>query len=190
MRIKRVSRLLTNARLAKIRAENEAEKAEAAVEAARKAAPEAAAVVEAPDAVPAEAGHGLVSIGKKLAVGIEHLSVSVRMGMSGWVQKIDNVTEQTQMNFTMSNGVETCWIPSCTLVQVGRPMKDLKLWDKMRHALKEGLYLSVRSVQPVAKPIEDRGDVSMALWGLFVITHGVTFMSEVSALTKNQHIRK
>ena len=174
---------MTNMKLAKIRAENEAQKAEAAVKAAIQAAPELAAVVEAPHADPP--AEGSVSIGKKLAVGIEHISASVRMGMSGWVQKIDNVTEQTQMNFTMSNGVETCWIPSCTLVQVGRPMKDLKLWDKMRHALKEGLYLSVRSVQPVAKPIEDRGDVSMALWGLFVITHGVTFMSEVSALTKN-----
>ena len=52
LRIKRVSRLLTNMKLAKIRAENEAQKAEAAVKAAIQAAPELAAVVEAPHADP------------------------------------------------------------------------------------------------------------------------------------------
>ena len=51
-RIKRVSGLLTNMKLAKIRAVNEAQKAEAAVKAAVQAAPELAAVVEAPHADP------------------------------------------------------------------------------------------------------------------------------------------
>ena len=116
--------------------------------------------------------------GVKVAVGVEHLSHSLRVGETGISEGLvpgDSSEVVVKMDYAMM--LATVRIPRSLLVPVGRPMRNMRMWDKCSEAVKREILLQIGVRDPRDEVLPSTPGFTLTMWGEYVPI-GLRFQEE------------
>ena len=139
------------------------------------AVPEAKAVVKVePPASPervSEAPEAALwpEAGVKVAVGVEHLAHSLRVGETGVSEgPCPDDARQVIVRLDSAAVLSSMTVPRSVLVPIGAPMSNLRLWDKCSESVKRDLLMKLGVGDPRDEVLPSSAPVSLTMWGEYV----------------------
>jgi len=107
--------------------------------------------------------------GVKVAVGVEHLMHSLRLGETGVSEgPAPDDPLEVIVKLDTAGVLAPMRIPRSLLVPVGAPMSTMRFWDKCTETVKRGLLWKVGVRDPRDEELPTTTSVSLTLWGEYV----------------------
>ena len=107
--------------------------------------------------------------GVRLAVGLEHLSHSLRLGDAGVCEGIaaDDPNE-VLVKFDCANSLAAVRVPKAILVNEGEKMRPLKMWGKLSDDVKRVLLKSVGVSDPRIEALPTTPTMRLTAWAEYL----------------------
>ena len=107
--------------------------------------------------------------GVQVAVGVEHLLHSLRLGETGVCEgPVPDDHLEVIVKLNTSGIMAPLRIPRSVLVPVGEKMRAMRLWDKCSDSVKRQLLLKVGVRDPRDEVLPTTTSLSLSMWGEYV----------------------
>ena len=107
--------------------------------------------------------------GVKVAVGVEHLTQSLRLGETGVSEgTASDAPDEVVVRLDSPTILASLRIPRSLLVSVGAPMRNLRLWDKWNEVVKRDLLKQLGVGDPRAEVLPSTTALRATMWGEYV----------------------
>ena len=107
--------------------------------------------------------------GVKVAVGVEHLTHSLRLGERGVSEgTASDAVDEVVVRLDSTTVLTSMRIPRSLLVPVGAPMRNMRLWDKCTEMVKRDLLQQLGVRDPRAEVLPNTTSLSVTMWGEYV----------------------
>ena len=105
----------------------------------------------------------------KVAVGVEHLLHSLRLGETGVSEgPAPDDPREVIVRLESAAVLSSLRVPRSVLVPIGAPMSNMRLWDKCTEAVKRDLLLKLGVRDPRDEVLPSSASVSLTMWGEYV----------------------
>ena len=108
-------------------------------------------------------------VGVKVAVGVENLAHFLRLGEIG-VSEGPVTDEPGEVNVSLDSPliVKSMRMPRSLLVPVGKPMSNMRLWDRISEGVKRDLLFKLGVRDPRDEVLPTTASLSLTMWGEYV----------------------
>ena len=107
--------------------------------------------------------------GVQVAVGVEHLSHSLRVGETGISEgPVPEDPSEVLLKLDAASVLASVRIPRSLLVPVGAPMKSMRWWDKCSESSKRDILLKVGVRDPRDEVLADTPGPVLTMWGEYL----------------------
>ena len=123
-----------------------------------------------PEPVPEAAEAALwPEAGVKVAVGVEHLQHSLRLGETGVSEgPSPDDAREVIVRLDSASVLSSLRIPGSLLVPIGAAMRNMRLWDKCSEGVKRDLLLKLGVRDPRDEVLPSEGPVVLTAWGEYM----------------------
>ena len=120
-------------------------------------------ISEAPEAAP------WPQAGVKVAVGVEHLSHTLRLGETGVCEgPVADDPDEVVVRLDTASTLAPLRIPRSLLVPVGAPMSNMRFWGKCSDTVKRDLLLKLGVRDPRDEVLPCTTSLSLTMWGEYL----------------------
>ena len=107
--------------------------------------------------------------GVKVAVGVEHLAHSLRLGETAVSEGLaPDDAREVIVRLDSAAVLSSMRMPRSVLVPIGAPMRNMRLWDKCSASVKRDLLLKLGVRDPRDEVLPSSAPVSLTMWGEYV----------------------
>ena len=107
--------------------------------------------------------------GVKVAVGVEHLAHCLRVGEAGVSEgSAPDAADEVIVRFKSTFILAPLRIPRSLLVAEGKPMKNMRLWDKVSDSVKRDLLKQLGVREPRVEVLNRTTEMNVTMWSEYL----------------------